>query len=486
MKIFKLIIISILAFNQHVHSQQILTLENAISLAHSSSPQVQVAQLSFMAQYWSFRSYKAQLLPSLSFNGTIANYNRSLVQVQDFNTGIIRYVVNNMMSNSLGLSFSQNLPFTGGTLSFNTNLYRLDQFTNDERTYNSNPITINYTQPLRAYNELKWKKRTAPKEYEQAKRKFLETTEDITLTTISLFFTVLNAQIEYEESVKKAVDNNQLFLIAQQRFTNGSITQSDLMQLELTMLNSNLAINETRISFDVAIYDLCAYLGIAETNFIRLDLPKNVPIINVDYNHVLNLALTNSSFSLEQQIRILNAEKNVAKAKSLKGLQATFSANLGLSKTAEKFGFAYKDLKDQEIISLTLSMPIFDWGMNKGNLKMAQAQENLIKTEVQLEELKFCQDIRIKVIRFNNQARQCELALKAMKIADERYKISYKRFENGSITVTDLNTAQNEQKKSLEQYINNLHTFWHSYYELQKLTLYDFITNQKLSAEFDI
>ena len=36
-----------------------ITLEQAIEIAHARSPQVQMAQLNFMAQYWDFRSYKA-------------------------------------------------------------------------------------------------------------------------------------------------------------------------------------------------------------------------------------------------------------------------------------------------------------------------------------------------------------------------------------------------------------------------------------------
>ena len=43
-----------------------MTLEQAIEIAHSHSPQVQMAQLNFMAQYWNFvlikRSYYRRLI----------------------------------------------------------------------------------------------------------------------------------------------------------------------------------------------------------------------------------------------------------------------------------------------------------------------------------------------------------------------------------------------------------------------------------------
>ena len=99
--------------------------------------------------------------------------------------------------------------------------------------------------------------------------------------------------------------------------------------------------------------------------------------------------------------------------------------------------------------------------------------------------IKFQQDIRIKVMQFNNQARQCNISAKALQVAEERYDITKKRFQNGGIPVTDLNTAQKELDSASEQYINQLRTFWNAYFELRKLSLYDFISKRDISAEFD-
>lgn len=147
-----------------------MSLEQAIEIAHSRSPQVQMAQLNFMAQYWNFRSYKAQFLPSLNLHGNLGNYNRSLVDVRDPETGRITYVANNTLSNELSISIDQNIALTGGKVSLNTSLDRLDQFNYGTQIYNSNPLSIRYTQPLRSFNELKWKKKTEPLQYEKEKK----------------------------------------------------------------------------------------------------------------------------------------------------------------------------------------------------------------------------------------------------------------------------------------------------------------------------
>ena len=57
------------------------------------------------------------------------------------------------------------------------------------------------------------------------------------------------------------------------------------------------------------------------------------------------------------------------------------------------------------------------------------------------------------------------------------------RFILGKITITDLNLAQQEQDRSLVQYLNSLENFWIDYYTLRRLTLYDFKKNKKIKSE---
>ena len=95
------------------------------------------------------------------------------------------------------------------------------------------------------------------------------------------------------------------------------------------------------------------------------------------------------------------------------------------------------------------------------------------------------QALRKKVLQFNLQPAQCRDALRAQEIAEERYEIMRKRFETGSVSVTDLNTAQQEMESAKSQYISQLNTFWNDYYSLQKSTLYDWILKQNIEFEYE-
>ena len=116
---------------------------------------------------------------------------------------------------------------------------------------------------------------------------------------------------------------------------------------------------------------------------------------------------------------------------------------------------------------------------------MAEAQERLVLTEVEQEEIRYTKDLMVKVRRLNNQAEQCEISRRALGIAEERYNITVQQFENGSITVTDLNSAQSELKNASSQFIAQIGILWSSYFDIRKLTLYDFVSGKNLSAEFD-
>lgn len=462
-----------------------MTLEQAIEIAHIRSPQAQMTQLNFMAQYWNYRSYKAQFLPSLNLSGNAGNYNRSLVEVRDPETGRISYVANNTLTNDLSVYVNQKIALTGGNVSLNTSLARLDQFTYGTQIYNSNPVTFSYTQPLRSFNALKWQKKTEPLQYEKAKKQYLESMEDITIQATLYFFSVLSAQTSHRKSVDNLADTRNLYAIAQKRYEIGTITQSELLQLELALMNAELAVSNSKINLEIALFDFNSYLGISESAFLELLPPVIAPEISMEYDFVLNKALQNSTHTLSLQLDELNSQKSVAQAKADRGIQMELRANLGLSQSSDKFNSAYQLLKDREVVGLSLTMPIYDWGMSRGRVKMAEAEARRVRTELEQEEMKFQQDIRIKVMQFNNQAKQCEISAKALSIAEQRYDVTKKRFLNGGVAVTDLNTAQKELDGASDQYISQLRIFWSAYFELQKLSLFDFIHKKDISAEFD-
>ena len=463
-----------------------LTLDDAIFAAQNQSIAAMTAKYTFLSSYWSYRSHKASLLPSLNLTGNLLSFDRSLSLLQDYDTGDLRYFENYNMQNQIGLSLRQNIALTGGTLSVYSSLNRLDQFGSmDRKSYYSQPITLSYTQPLFAYNSLKWAKKIEPKEYELAKRHYIEAMEDVTARAVSYFFSLALSEANHRKAQKNYENTKSLYAIAEQRLKIGSISKDELLQLELRMLNDSLSINNTALSLREQQMRLTSFLRLKENTTVEPIINEEIPVIALDYEMVLSKALSNSSFELENEIALLNAEASIAQAKANRGASASFNARFGLSQTASELGAAYANLLDQEVVGLQFSVPIFDWGMGKGRVKMAKARAEMTRSQIEQAEIDYRHEVYTLLEQFTNQRNQCEVSRRAQAIALDRYAIAMDNFRRGTLSVTEMNTAQSEKDSAEQTYISSLATFWNYYYQLRRLTLYDFMTKTDIEAEFE-
>lgn len=464
---------------------QPMTLEQVIGTARTQSVPALQARAAFVSDYWAWRSYQASRLPSLSLYGTLGSFDRSLRLLQNYETGEMVYTSNYNMENSLGLRARQNITFTGGTLSLYTDLTRIDQFGSGGRTWYAQPVTLSYSQPLFAYNQFKWDKLISPKEYERAKRTYLESMEDVTLRAVDRFFGVMEAQKRYEVSRTNYDNTSQMLRIARERLSLGSVTRDEYLQLELRQLSDSIAVNENEVALREARMQLNSLLGLDETRQVEPVLEEDLPAVQMDYGLVLEKANVNSSFGFDNAINLLNAESAIAQAKASRGITMQLNARFGLSKTAPELQGVYRDLLNQEVVGLTFTVPILDWGEGKGRVKKAEAAAEVVKARVEQAENDKRISLYTAVGQFNNQRQLCDVSRRAAAIAQERYDLVMDKFRSGKASVTDLNTARSESDDAVQKYIRDISSFWSYYYTLRKLTLYDFLTGEDLTVDYE-
>ena len=467
-----------------LRGQQTLNLSETIHAARNQSVEALEARQAFISTYWAYRSYQASRLPSFYMYGNLMNFDRSLTLLQNPEDGTLNYVSSNNLQNGVGLQISQNITFTGGTLSVASDLSRIDQFgMNKSLTWYSRPVTVSYYQPLFTYNQFKWDKKIEPKEYEKGKRQYLERMESITVNAVYAYHNLLLAKVNNDISVSNFENSGNMLRIAKERLQLGTVTRAEYLQLELRMLNDSIAINESAVQVREAQMTLNSLLGYDESFEILPEIAGELPNIQMDYDLVMEKALSNSSFSLTNELSLLNAESNVAYAKASRGFSFALNARFGMSQTGPEFPAAYKDLLDQEVVGISFSIPLFDWGLGKGKVQKAKAAQEVVKAQVQQSENDYRRQMFTAVSQFNNQRQQCLVSHRAMLIAAERYDLTMHRFREGNASVTDLNMAQTENDSAQRQYISDLRNFWIYYYTLRKYTLFDFINNCDLEID---
>ena len=276
-----------------LHAQD-MTLDEVISEARVRSVAALSAKSSFVSDYWAWRAYQASRLPSLHLYGELGSFDRSLRLLQNYETGEMLYTKNYNMQNSVGLQLRQNIPFTGGTLYLYSDLRRIDQFgSSSENTWYAQPVTVSYRQPLFAYNQFKWDKLISPKEYEKAKRTYLESMESVTVRAVDMFYRVMTARQVYESSRTNYENTSRMLRVAADRMAIGSVTRSDYLQLELRMLNDSISINENLVKLNEARMSLNSLLGFDESRKVNPVLEETLPDIEMDYAMVLDKSSSN-------------------------------------------------------------------------------------------------------------------------------------------------------------------------------------------------
>ena len=307
--------------------------------------------------------------------------------------------------------------------------------------------------------------------------------ERITINTVAAYHSLLLAKMNNEISKSNFENSGKMLRIAKERLQLGDVTRAEYLQLELRMLNDSISINETSVALREAQMQLNSLLGYDESFEIDPQISQDLPDIQMDYDLVMTKSLENSSFSLNNEISLLNAESSVAHAKASRGLSMSLNARFGLSQTGPEFPDAYRNLLDQEVVGISFSIPIFDWGLGKGKVQKAKAAQEVVRAQVQQSENDYRRQMFTAVSQFNNQRQQCMVSERAMKIASERYELTMHRFREGNATVTDLNMAQTENDSAVRQYISDVSNFWCCYYSLRQYTLYDFLKGRDLEID---
>ena len=484
--VFLFVLIFSVSTTVYTQEAKQLSLDEVLKLAEDQSPQAIMAKNRFLGKYWQYRTFKAKYRPALSMNATLTDLNRSLEKEYDFNTGEEYYVQKYSNNTSVGLGITQNIGVTGGTIFASSNFRRFDRFgDNASSQYITIPASIGINQPIFAFNALKWEKKIEPIKYEEAKKTFLDDIEQVHQRAVNLFFNLALAQLNMDIANFNYSNSDTLYLIAQGRYNIGTIAEDELLQMQLRFLNAGADLNQRQIDLQVHEFQLRSFLGYNDNIQLELIVPNETPKIRIDLDTALVLAYENNPEIQSLERQLIEASRDVAMAKGEKGLKANIFGSFGYTGSHDTPAGAYQNLLDEQKLRIGLTLPIVDWGLGKGGLRIAQSNEEVIKTIVYQARVDFDQSVFLTVAQFNLQHDQLAIAAKTDTIAQKRYEVTKQRFLIGKIDVLDLNVADSDKDVAKRNHLTVLRNFWSDFYAVRRLTLFDFLKNQGLEADFD-
>jgi outer membrane protein TolC len=325
-------------------------------------------------------------------------------------------------------------------------------------------------------NTLKWDSREQDLRIDVAERQFLETREDVATAATNAFFDVYSAKLSLKNAEGNVAINDTLYTLNKGRFEVGKISENDLLQSELALLNARTAVDGARLAYERALAALRLLINLPVGGSVDVTVTADVPQFEADTAIAEQQARKNRSTMTDLELQDLQAKRRVNEARLNSGIGATVSAAYGRNATGVDMNSAYQDLLSAQRLSLSVQMPLVQWGARSADIQAAQADQERITSTTRVAREQAMQDAHFAALQLSLSRRQLLLSAKADTVAQKRYEVAYNRFVVGRIGIDVLFLAQNDKDQALNAFTQGLRGFWLSYYRLRRLTLFDFAT----------
>ena len=456
-----------------------LTLHDCVRLAREQGPLGAMARSSLEEKESTYRSFMRGLLPQLSLQGDAPGYTHSINPVV-LPDGTTMFIPQSEASSAASLALTQKIPFTGGLLSVLSGLNRIDIMESRTHYYNAKPLSLSLTQPIFQLNTMRWDEEAQDLHYRMAPRELAEALEDCAADVTNKFFDLLVSSMNASNASLNVAINDTLYRISRGRFNVGKIAENDLLQSELAYLSAKTDFENAEVGLSRSRETLRAALGMSPVVTFALVPPREITGGRVEPDSALAAARRYRSDMLNYELQRLTAERGVIQAKSDNAFVATLNASIGYNQTAPVLPDAYRQLLDQQAVSLGFTFPIFRWGAGSAAVDAALAEQK--RTEVSVAQQRFDaeQEVLYEAARLNLLREQVAVAAKSDTIAQRRFDVAKDRYVIGKIDIPILFIAQSEKDAARRANIQTLWNYWASYFRLRRLTLFDFETGEPL------
>ena len=456
------------------HQSDTISLEALFEFALEHSLEAKEAHKNLAVALAQFDFTQSTWKPFLGLSANVPAYSKTFQETIQPNGSIAFQPVSQNFSVA-NLSLSQVLPLTGGTIFLNSALQRFDDFSNETINYNGKPIRFGISQPVLGFNPVKWQKLVEPQRLTEAKKQFAYDLEFLKSKISQLYFDIVQADLEVQIAQQNQKNNQKLYTIAQERFELGKISENDLLQLELELVQAHKDYKSNEQNYRSTYQQLLNYIGgYGILPIAKPVIPSHPNSFSVDFNLAKQFAQNNRFELTQQQRRIGEQEMELARTKRSFGPQIDLVASLGVSRGSEKLSEIYTDAQQEQRLSISFELPILDWGRRKHQVRMQELELDFLANEAQQIRKDMEAEVENTIYRFINLQEELALASEVKRVADRRFGISNESYVLGNISITDLTIAINEKDRATREYVNTLRNYWEAYYDLRLMTLYDF------------
>ncbi len=463
------------------YSQEALTLEKALKISETGSPDLQQSLLNLERYQKNLEAQRAALKSKFSLDVTPLNYSNQ----RRFDTRVSEWYTNESLTSNARFLISQPILPTDGTISL-SNEFGWQNSTSDaigtnnqsKRFYNN--LYLNLNQPLFTYNKLKLQLKELELSYENANISYAIQRLNLEKNVTQFFYNVYMAQNNLTIAKEELVNTQKSYDIIKNKVDAGLAAKEELYQAELNLATSKSTVQDREVSFENAKDQLKLYLGmdLYEDFLVLGDIAANP--VKVDLDKAIDNALKSRMELRQREISIETSQFDMIRTKALNEFSGDMNLRLGITGDNEDIGQIFDSPTRSPSVNLSFNIPLFDWGEKKARIA---AQEATIKSqELNLRDEKNQIIISVRQVYRNlqNQLQQIEIAKQNEINAQLTYEINLERYQNGDLTGMDLNLYQTQLSQKKIALAQALINYKIELLNLKIQTLYDFEKNQPI------
>ncbi len=479
----RILLLSVLLFlgSTVTYSQEALTLEKALKISETGSPDLQQSLLNLERYQKNLEAQRAALKSKFSLDVTPLNYSNQ----RRFDTRVSEWYTNESLTSNARFLISQPILPTDGTISL-SNEFGWQNSTSDaigannqsKRFYNN--LYLNLNQPLFTYNKLKLQLKELELSYENANISYAIQRLNLEKNVTQFFYNVYMAQNNLTIAKEELVNTQKSYDIIKNKVDAGLAAKEELYQAELNLATSKSTVQDREVSFENAKDQLKLYLGmdLYEDFLVLGDIAANP--VKVDLDKAIDNALKSRMELRQREISIETSQFDMIRTKALNEFSGDMNLRLGITGDNEDIGQIFDSPTRSPSVNLSFNIPLFDWGEKKARIA---AQEATIKSqELNLRDEKNQIIISVRQVYRNlqNQLQQIEIAKQNEINAQLTYEINLERYQNGDLTGMDLNLYQTQLSQKKIALAQALINYKIELLNLKIQTLYDFEKNQPI------
>ena len=467
------------------YPQQGLTLENSLSVAEQNSPSMKRTRLNLIRSQENLNAQNASLKSNFSLTLNPISYTRN----REFNELISKWYSRKNTESFGNFTILQPIVLTDARLSLTNRFGYYDsssEYNNSSSKGFSNNVSLNLDQPLFTYNRTKLALNELELALENSQLNYAIQLLSLERQVSQAFYYVYQQQ-QSLDIARQAYENMQKsYEVSKNKVDAGISPREEMFQAELNLATTRSDFENKQVALENAKDDFKILIGMSLYEDLLVIPNIEVDTVQVDIAFAIDQGLANRLELRQREIEIESSQFDLIQTKSLNEFRGNLGLSLGIFGDNEKFKDIYANPTNNEAVSLSLTIPLWDWGERKSRIKATEATIETANISLEEEQNSIILDIRKVYRNLLNLQNQIGIAKQSVVNAQLTYDLNLEKYRNGDLTGMDLNLIQNQLSEKQLSHTSALINYKLELLNLKIQTLYDFEKKQAVSPVMGI